>query len=389
MDFRSIVFTIIIILVTTIAVRGSNNMIQTTIPLLAHYNFSFSKFTVGILSALFGLTSFITTTFLNPHLRSSYRRFAFIASSITYTFILFLYFYSDSLMIWPLTASAGAAVGFMMPNLITSAGLFEDRRIRERSISLYTTALSVSLILGPVIESYILSIYSLRYAFLFFVPFGLTAAFLSPFIRFPDDGKRKRRRFTAMPGFRTAVFLNLSYVIPFVLITVFAGIYAHTTLGASYSTVTVFYSLFFATSFMARLTLTLRKPSENLWSLVTLTMLLTLAGILLMFVSGSMILFAVTMALLGIPHGLSFPISLLYVSRSYEPEARSTANSYIFSTMTIVIVLGTVMGGIAVQDLGFRFTFLILLPAIVTLMLLTYYYGKPGKNSADAGSSRI
>lgn len=376
-DFRSIVVTIVVILVTTIAVRGSNNMIQTTVPLLAHYDFFFSRPEVGMLSALFGVATFVTTTLMNPVMSTRVRRIAFISSTVVYSAVLLAFYFTSSLMLWALTAASGAVTGLMMPNLITSAGLFSDRRIRERVISLYTTALSISLIFGPSLESYILKFFPLKSAFLFFVPFGLVAAFLSPFIKFPSgEPVKRRRKFVLSPGFKTAVYLNLSYNIPFILITVFAGIYAHTDLGVSYSAVTLFYSIFFATSFLSRLFLSIKRPSENMRLVVAVTLTLTLGGLVLMYFSTGSLMFGISMAVLGIPHGLSFPVSLVYISRAYNPELRHTANSYFFSIMTIVMVGGPILGGYSIQDMGFRMTFLLLVPIVSVLTVFVYMYSR-------------
>lgn len=381
-EYRSISITLIVIVATTIAVRGSNNMIQTTVPLLAHYDFSFSKLDVGLLSAVFGIATFVTTTLLNSRLEVQARRMAFIATAFAYPAVILAFFFTSPLMLWALTAASGAITGLLMPNMITAAGLFENRQIRERSIAMYTTALSISLIFGPAIETYILDIFPLKYAFLFFVSFGIVAAALSPFVKFPNrEEKRKRAKFTIVSGFRTAVLLNLSYNIPFILITVFAGIYAKTELGVSYSGVTLYYTVFFSTSFVARLALTVRRPSEKLNFLVVLTLFLTIAGITLMSFSTGFLMFGIAMALLGIPHGLSFPVSLVYVSRSYSPEMRSTANSYFFSILTVVLVGGPILGGYSTGEIGFRETFLLLVPIALLLTALTLLSLRRGEGS--------
>ncbi|MGC8506478.1 MAG: hypothetical protein ACP5NK_07230 [Thermoplasmata archaeon] len=42
-----VLYTIVIIVALTFAIRASNNMIQTTIPLLARYDLSYSQLLVG------------------------------------------------------------------------------------------------------------------------------------------------------------------------------------------------------------------------------------------------------------------------------------------------------------------------------------------------------
>ena len=167
-----------------------------------------------------------------------------------------------------------------------------------------------------------------------------------------------------------AVYLNLSYGIPFILITLYAGIFAKSVLGASLSDVTLYYTVFFSTSFLSRLTLSLKKNKAGMLIPVFLTMVLTLLGLGLVYISSEIIMFVFALALLGIPHGLSYPLSLLYLTRSYGPDERSSANSYFFSVNTIVMVAGPIIGGYSIQIIGFRETFLFIVPIALILMLL-------------------
>ena len=372
-----IVITLLIILATTILVRGSNNMLQTTLPLLVTYNFGFSKFLVGILGAIFGLSTFFTTV-VNARLNPKKRRVAFISSMILYTIVFFLYFLTDPFFVWLVTIASGATLGFMMPNLVTAAGLFPDKNVRERSISLYTTSLSLSLIIGPLYESYLLKILPLRDSFILFLPLAAVALCLSPFIHFPvESNKNIKKRFSLNYGFRTAVYLNLSYAIPFILITLYAGIFAKSVLGASLSDVTLYYTAFFSTSFLSRLTFSLKKNKSGMIVPVFLTMVLTLIGLGLIYISSEIIIFVIALALLGIPHGLSYPLSLLYLTRSYEPDDRNSANSYFFSINTIVMVAGPIIGGYTIQIIGFRETFLLIVPIALILMFLVILTIRP------------
>ena len=365
-----IVITLLMILATTILVRGSNNMLQTTLPLLVTYDFGFSKVLVGLLGAIFGLSTFFTTV-LNARLNPRIRRVAFIGSMAIYTIVFLLYFLTSPIFVWFVTIASGATLGFIMPNVLTAAGLFEDKNVRERAISLYTTSLSFSLIVGPLFESYLLSILPLRDSFILFLPLAAAALCLSPFIRFPDEShKNAGKKFKQTPGFKTAVFLNLSYAIPFILITLYAGIFAKSVLGASLSDVTLYYTVFFSTSFVSRLTFSIKRNKSRMLFPVILTMSLTLIGLGLVYVSSGILLFVLALALLGIPHGLSYPLSLLYLTRSYEPDDRNSANSYFFSINTIVMVAGPIIGGYTIQIIGFRETFLLIVPIALILMFL-------------------
>jgi predicted MFS family arabinose efflux permease len=103
-----------------------------------------------------------------------------------------------------------------------------------------------------------------------------------------------------------------------------------------------------------------------------LTMALTVVGMLLMFMSTTAEIFVISMAVLGIPHGLSYPLSLIYLSRSYESNERSAANSYFFSLMTIIMVAGPILGGYSTSEIGWRLTFLFIVPIVSILMIMVF-----------------
>ncbi|EQD57466.1 major facilitator superfamily MFS_1, partial [mine drainage metagenome] len=153
---------------------------------------------------------------------------------------------------------------------------------------------------------------------------------------------------------------------------VFAGIYVHSDLHSPLADVTLYYTVFFVTSFISRILLSF-SSHKRLILPVMLTMGLTVIGMFLMFLSSSADIFALSMAVLGIPHGLSYPLSLFYLSRSYETSERSAANSYFFSLMTIIMVAGPVLGGYSTEVVGWRVTFLFIVPIVSIFMIMVLF----------------
>ncbi len=364
-----IIFSIVII-VTTFVARGSNNMISTTIPLLAKYDLNLTQGEIGILAALSSFTSFLTTIVLNARMNSGQRRKAFIVSSLFYALTLPLYAFSNFILLWVLTSLTGATLGLIMPNIITSASLLEDRKLRERIIALYTLTLSLSLIAGPAIESYILRYVSLRDVFIYFTPFGIVLFILSFFLQFPEEKKSNLKvRVWSNEGFRVAIYNILIYNIPFAIITTFLGIYERDTYGISLSEVSLVYSIFFASSFSARLYLFFRPP-ERLVLEMMLSASLTGIGIFMIFISNNFLIFLVAMILLGIPHGSTYPLSVMTLGRFFKVEERSVANSHYFSVMMIIGILIPIISGYLISALGFRYIFLILLLVVMFFFIL-------------------
>ncbi|MGC8670937.1 MAG: MFS transporter, partial [Thermoprotei archaeon] len=64
----SIIISIIVIVAMTFALRASNNMVVTTVPLLAKYEFSMGPTEIGVISGVFAGFTFLTSAFLNSRL---------------------------------------------------------------------------------------------------------------------------------------------------------------------------------------------------------------------------------------------------------------------------------------------------------------------------------
>ena len=365
----SVAVTIIVILSTTFFVRASNNMMVTSVPLLAKYYFNFSQTEVGIISALSYLCTFIMTAILNTRLSAEKRRVSFIISTVIYAIVFIGFWKSNFISVWILSAIGGGVLGLIMPNIITSASLFKDPKVRERALSLYTVALSLSLVAGPALESYVLKFYSLKTAFLVFSSFAIFSVFLSPFIKFPEENRiREKIRVFRNYGFRSSILNIMAYNVPFTLLIAFGGIYERDTYGISLSLVSLFFSFFFLSSFISRMFLSILPP-KSIKRQMVLAMVLSLVGISIMIFSRNIFTFAFSLVILGIPHGFTYPLSILSISRSFESRERNIANSYFFSIMTAIGVVLPLAGGALIQRYGFDYTFAGILVLILIIMI--------------------
>ncbi|ARM75076.1 MFS transporter [Acidianus manzaensis] len=385
---------LLVIVSMTFAIRASNNMIMTTIPLLSKYYFHFTQTEVGIISGALSLGTFISSGIINSKLKSNSRRKLFISSSIGYAIILPIFYFVNSDTIWLVSILAGITLGAIMPNIINSAGLLEDRKARERLLSIYTLALSASLVAGPAIETAILSFYPIPFVFLFFAPLGIAAAILSFFIKFPEEkkeGNATKIKVFENPGFKTAVINILAYNIPFSVILAFGGIYAVEYLHVSYAGATGLLSTFFVTSFLARIYLSIKPPnSVRLHAYTAISM--TVLGLLLILLSSNIYLFIVALLILGFPHGLTYPLSIISISRTFKQEERNPANSQFFAIMMIIGVVTPTLAGFVANAIGLKDLFGVLIPIVLLLLAMLSKYvkyvddvisEKPIKNSSS------
>ncbi|MEM3676302.1 MAG: hypothetical protein QXV22_04510, partial [Thermoplasmataceae archaeon] len=112
---------IAVLVLMTISMRSVNNMITTTIPPFAVEDFHFTNVLIGAISAVSFGSTFLSTTLLNPYLKSEARKIVFRAANISLPFLLLLLSVSDATTIWFLGIWSGIAYGVIVPNVITSA----------------------------------------------------------------------------------------------------------------------------------------------------------------------------------------------------------------------------------------------------------------------------
>lgn len=117
----NLIFIVLIILSMTFALRASNNMLFTMVPLLGKYDLGFTTIQIGILSALFGVFPFLVSAFLNAKLKSLTRKKFFVFSAFLYFFSFVMFYFSNKINIWFLVSIAGFSLGALMPNIITAA----------------------------------------------------------------------------------------------------------------------------------------------------------------------------------------------------------------------------------------------------------------------------
>ncbi len=373
-DNLNLIFIVLIIISITFTIRASNNMLFTMVPLFCKYYLGFQESQIGILSALFGVFPFLVSTFLNAKLKSSSRKKLFIFSAFLYFVIFIMFYFANKINVWFLVSIAGFSLGALMPNIITAASLCEDKTKRERIIAIYTITLSISLIIGPIIESFLLKFVNLKESFLVFSVFPFIAFLLSFFIQFPNEKEFFETKVPVIknPYFLSSILSILIYNIPFATLIVFGGIYAKDVFKLDISTINLYFSLFFTASFLGRFYLII-KPPTKIFNDMIISGVATIIGIFLMIIANSPIVFAISLFILGFPHGFTFVLSLISLSRGFDINQRNKANSYFFSTVNIIGTLTPLIFGYILNFVNITFLFyLLLISAFLFLTLLIF-----------------
>jgi len=368
------IFAIAIIIFTiTFAIRASNSMLATTVPLVTKYIFHFSPFLVGFVSSTLSIFSFVSSMLINSRFSAKKREKVLKVSSVIYALVFPLFYFVNPILVWLFTSVAGFSMGLIFPNIINYAGSIDDQKSRERMISLYTTSLSLSLIVSPLLESFILSNFSLITAFLFFSIFSFLVPITSFMMEFKDEGKRisSGKEVLKSPPFLASIFNNLIYDIPFGMIVTFGGIYAISLFHASYSLAVMIFTFYYLTSFISRGLFTLKTP-RSIITIIYTNALITVIGLLLVSLSPSLLIYVISLILLGIPHGLTYPSSLILLSRSFKDvESRNIANSYFSGILSGLSGFIPLIMGYSVEEIGLRYSFILL--SVVSLVLFVLF----------------
>ncbi len=375
----ALVSTAIIIILATVSARSVNNMVSTSLPFLAKYTFSFSNVLVGVLSSALNISTFTVTSFINPHLKSRTRRKAFIASTGILPVTLFLFYTSSPISLWPISILSGLAIGLIFPNIITSATLHRDHMVQMRLLAIYSLSLSLSLVMGPSIETWLLTFLSYRQIFLPFMAISIIGFAVSPLIKFPDVKREvSGRKALGNRGLHTSILSITVYNVPFAAITSFLVIFAVEKFSVTSSSAYSIFIYFFLTSFISRLTMAIR-PFTSLFLPMFISAIITIIGMSLIPFMNSFLYFVVIMALLGIPHGTIFPMSSMLIARGTTPEERNVANSYFMAYNNSLFIIVPVIFGYLSITAGFTISFLaISVTAVVStiLMVLSYLRNK-------------
>ena len=356
---RKLALLALTLVLSTMLIRASSNVISTTLPILAKYYLGFSNLLVGVLSAIFTVATFVGSAFLVRY--SS--RVVLVTTLLVYSLSLALLSVVSSLSVWIVTGISGVTLGVIMPNLITISGKAEDRRTRERLLNIYALSLSIGLVVGPLIEARLIPFLGVRGVFLAFALAPLVAI---PLLRGASVSSGSGRTTVRTPALTVAILNIASYELVFSFLLTFGGIFMRESFGSSPPEIEIGFSLFFLASLLTRLILSI-SPVERVSRGVLLSLLLTMTGVVVMIVSRSLVDFMISLTILGIPHGITMPMSTVVITRGIPPEMRNVANGLFFASLTMIGSTTAFLSGIGITLLGFRDVLLTILGLVLLI----------------------
>ncbi len=354
--------------------RASNNSVQTTAPLLGRQVLSLSTSSIGLAVALSGVSAVLTAFLISVRktpLKSA-PRLALLATGLS----ILLVISKDSAGFFLGYIALGISGGVMYPSLATIGSHLEGVS-PSRGVAAYTFALSASLAVGPLIESVLLRLWpgSLVVAMGSFLPFVLLALWLIKktevgSVQGPPEVVVPKRKISVtelmrIRGFRIAIYTQLIYSFPFVAAVSFGALVAHFIYHVSASSTQLAFTTLFMASFASRGVILLYPHKLKLRALVIFSSSLSIIAIVIFALGSSPMELFLSFALLGIPHGLVYPISLNLARNSINEEELDRANSLLSAAAGSANIISPFILGYFADFFGLRWMIiLVLIPTI-------------------------
>lgn len=353
--------------------RATQNVAQTTDPLLAHQLLHLSPSVIGAIVAGSLAVSVLVNVTVATRVPVHRLRSAVVAGAALLAASLVLFALARSVSVFIAAALLlGAAGGLALPSLASAAGGGLSGARRDRALAFYTLALSTSLGLGPLLESAILTGTgnALRAPFEFFPVLAVLAVLVvlvAPRAKPADSsatvGRSRQsisfRELLAVPGWRLAVTVDLLYALPFVTVTTFGALLARQDYGATPAQAALMFTAFFTASLLARACLAVLPMARFTPALIAGAVVTTLAGLLLLALGRGLSELVLAAIVLGVPHGVTFPVVLGLVARSVPPEQLPAANALLLAVANGSTVLAPSILGVLAAHAGYRATMLI------------------------------
>lgn len=368
---RDLVFLFII----TFCFRAFSNMLQTSVPLLAKYVFGATTLQVGYLGGLASIATSLSVIFTSIYAKSA-KRVIFLGLSLMLVNSLILISAYSLMMLALAFFFTNIGLGPVQPMLLTTASYISSEKDRFKNISLYSAALSLALVAGPLLQDYILELSknNLGLSMVSFFPLIIIALPLSLSINMPIVKKisfRQRFEFLKSKAYWLGFFANLTYSLPFVTITTYGGILAVETARATFAQVEWLFFVFFFASFVTRINLT--DLQSKRFALIVISVILTILGLTLVYLSHNLLTLIVAFGILGVPHGTTYPVTASYVADASSTYNLPSANAFSSLIFGIVSSISSVTIGYLTTLVHLQLSFLfITLPTIAAGFVFSY-----------------
>lgn len=351
--------TILLFYLSLFFSRFIYNFFYTTSPILAKVYYGIIDFSlVEVYLYTFSLIGTFVSFFL-------FRRLIFrLATFFVIISIIFIIIIKNPLLFYLSNAMAGFSFGIIIAYMLTIASFYG-----ERHLYLYSLTLGISTIVQPVVQTFIMLFMGFKLLFIFYLALSLVLFIYSLIQRMKDKKEIFNLKLKVNYGIIISILITISYVTGFTVISTFLPVYLiinHFSAGIAYS----IFIPFFASTVLSRTLLSTIKI-KNLEILSLFSIILTTLGFAMLF-EQIYIIDIVASLILGISHGIIYPLASVYITRySTANERNSYMSLYLLFrelSFSLIIFLFSFI------NLGTQLIVSIILNLILLLILLFLRY---------------
>jgi MFS family permease len=159
----------------------------------------------------------------------------------------------------------------------------------------------------------------------------------------------------------------LTYQVPFAALVAFGALLARNADHTSAAGAEVAFGVFFGVSFALRGLLAFASPKPSTVPLLALSVAATVAGIALLSAARSFAPLVFAMALLGIPHGATFPLASGLLAERTPRDHLARANGQLMASANAVSVVVPLLAGWLAGLVGYPHMFLLVEVPVVLM----------------------
>ncbi|NNN22692.1 MAG: MFS transporter [Acidimicrobiales bacterium] len=330
----------------------------------------------------------------------------------------------------------GVGGGLSFPSLTTLTSWSAGKR-RSLALAIFSVALGVSLLIGPLVEALLLVSlsHSLRGAlFIFSTILFMAALFSSLFmwarrkefathlereepVAVLEDGpepieylskkdlsklesvdpvaqshsllSRWNRNGIASSALRYSIINQVAYMVPFIGVASFGGLYIRSSNHIALSSVVLLLSIFYGTSLILRLTVAKLAPLTRPANWCRFGIATSLVGLVVFATLPGMAGIILGLILLGIPHGILYPVTLGVLAEVTPAKDLAKQNSRLAAVANTVPLVVPVVFGQMVRYWGFKGSYLALSVPVLILLIMGWGRGASGIEQTGAQSPSV
>lgn len=362
------------LLFTTVFARADSSMLQSNDPLVARH-LGAGLDLIGLTATVYAFFTMLVRIFYSARLELTVvprvLRHGFGIMAVAIATIMA----SPNIIVFLIgVALAGVATALFMPHLLSLVAALSMPEERENNLSYYSLALSISLVIAPILGTIILAHASIRVMYGLLLAFAIGAYVISWRIQQPlltelahkSQGSTTATKKPSLLAMVRTLWTNTHYMsnfwalllynISFVVTLSYVGVDLRTKFHLHDTTIELLFTGYFLVSFgirilMTRLSRQKKLGRKVLWMFSSLA--IGAAGLVLMGTSPGLGLFFSGFLLMAAPHALVFPLASMRISQAVERSELVAANTLAQSSFDLTGVVSPLIFGLIVSHSSF------------------------------------